>query len=54
LQRFALTVSASNPALVDPGMILLETDLQGRLNLVPMQSGRRGRDYEVIRMPRRH
>ncbi len=28
------TVSASNPALVDPGMILLETDLLGRLDLL--------------------
>jgi len=28
------TVSASNPALVDPGMILLETDLLGRLHLL--------------------
>ncbi|MGA3043082.1 MAG: protein kinase, partial [Bryobacteraceae bacterium] len=28
------TVSASNPPLVDPGMILLETDLQGRLYLL--------------------
>jgi serine/threonine-protein kinase len=30
----ARTVSASNPALVDPGMILLETDLLGRLYLL--------------------
>lgn len=28
------TVSASNPALVDPGMMLLETDLLGRLYLL--------------------
>jgi hypothetical protein len=28
------TVSATNPASVDPGMILLETDLQGRLYLL--------------------